>query len=109
VFLLTVDCRVNGFVRCTEVIGQRFDLEAATFLRSHAHDVFRFLNAHYPPTTADSPDQERIIDDLMAGERTFDVSQKYGLSPGRISQLRRRLHDDWEVFCAAPDNETVAV
>ena len=47
----------------------------------------------------------RIIDDLMAGERTFDVSQKYGLSPGRISQLRRRLHDDWEVFCAAPDGK----
>ena len=42
----------------------------------------------------------RIIDDLMAGERTFEVSQKFGLSPARISQLRRQLHDDWEVFCA---------
>ena len=51
----------------------------------------------------------RIIDDLMAGERTFEVSRKYGLSAARISQLRRQLHDDWEVFCAAPDNETVAV
>jgi hypothetical protein len=47
----------------------------------------------------------RIIDDLMAGERTFEVSRKYGLSPGRISQLRRRLHDDWEEFCAVPDGE----
>ena len=36
----------------------------------------------------------RIIGDLMAGERTFDVSRKYGLSPGRISQLRRELRDD---------------
>jgi hypothetical protein len=51
----------------------------------------------------------RIIDDLMAGERTFDVSQKYGLSPGRISQLRRRLHDDWEEFCAVPERKREAV
>jgi hypothetical protein len=51
----------------------------------------------------------RIIDDLMAGERTFEVSQKYGLSPGRISQLRRRLHDDWEVFCGEPESEREAV
>ena len=50
----------------------------------------------------------RIIDDLMAGERTFDVSQKHGLSPARVSQLRRQLHDDWEEFCAAPDDEKVA-
>ena len=47
----------------------------------------------------------RIIDDLMAGERTFEVSRKYGLSSGRISQLRRRLHDDLEEFCAVPDGE----
>jgi Mor family transcriptional regulator len=51
----------------------------------------------------------RIIDDLMAGERTFEVSRKYGLSPGRISQLRRRLHDDWEEFCAVPEGEQEAV
>ena len=44
----------------------------------------------------------RMIDDLMVGERTQDVSQKYGLSPGRISQLRREFHDDWQRFGAAP-------
>jgi hypothetical protein len=42
------------------------------------------------------------LEDIAAGERTLDVSQKYGLSQGRISQLRRRLHDDWEEFCAVP-------
>jgi hypothetical protein len=44
----------------------------------------------------------RVLDDLMLGERTLDVAGKYGLSPGRVSQLRRELHDDWEHFCAAP-------
>ena len=40
----------------------------------------------------------RLIDELMAGERTFDVARRYCLSPGRISQLRRAFHDDWRAF-----------
>jgi hypothetical protein len=45
----------------------------------------------------------RVLDDLMLGERTCDVSEKYGLTPGRVSQLRRDFHQDWEQFCAMPD------
>jgi hypothetical protein len=44
----------------------------------------------------------RVVDDLMRGERTLDVSRKYGLSPARISQLRREFHDDWSRFTADP-------
>jgi hypothetical protein len=38
----------------------------------------------------------------MLGERTGDVSRKYGLSASRVSQLRRNFHDDWQRFCGAP-------
>jgi hypothetical protein len=49
--------------------------------------------------------QRRIIEDLMAGERTLDVSQKYGISSARISQLRREFQQDWQIFCGdAPDH-----
>jgi hypothetical protein len=41
----------------------------------------------------------RLIDDLMLGERTWDVARKHGLSPGRVSQLRREFHADWQRFC----------
>src|SRR5262245_27267003 len=41
----------------------------------------------------------RLAEDLMRGERTQDVSTKFGLSPARISQLRRDFHDDWQRFC----------
>ncbi len=41
----------------------------------------------------------RLIDDLMLGERTCDVSAKYGLSPGRVSQLRRDFCEDWARYC----------
>jgi hypothetical protein len=40
----------------------------------------------------------RIIDDLMAGEATFDVSRKHGICPARVSQMRREFHDSWEQF-----------
>jgi len=41
----------------------------------------------------------RLIDDLVGGARTLDVAKKYGLSPGRVSQLRRDFMEDWTRFC----------
>jgi hypothetical protein len=44
----------------------------------------------------------RLLDDLMVGERTSDVAQKYGVSRARVSQLRRQFHDDWQQFNRDP-------
>ena len=44
----------------------------------------------------------RVLDDLMVGERTSDVAGKHGLSPGRVSQLRREFLTDWRRFCDEP-------
>jgi hypothetical protein len=44
----------------------------------------------------------RLMDDMMLGERTRELARKFGLSPGRISQLRRALHNDWRRFCGEP-------
>src|SRR5205823_2266207 len=41
----------------------------------------------------------RVVADLMAGERTLDVADKYGLSQGRVSQLRREFMVRWRRFC----------
>ena len=43
-----------------------------------------------------------VIHDLMLGERTLDVANKHGLSPARISQLRREFLEDWDRFCGEP-------
>jgi hypothetical protein len=40
-----------------------------------------------------------VIDELMRGERTLDVSNRHGLTPSRISQLRREYMYDWQRFC----------
>ena len=40
----------------------------------------------------------RIAETLAAGETTKKAAKRYRVSPGRISQLRRELKDDWEAF-----------
>jgi hypothetical protein len=44
----------------------------------------------------------RVLDDLMLGERTLDVAGKHGLSPGRVSQLRREFLLDWRRYVSEP-------
>lgn len=44
----------------------------------------------------------RLVDDLMVGERTQDVAARYGLTQGRVSQLRRDFLKDWRWFCDEP-------
>src|SRR5262249_9649530 len=39
------------------------------------------------------------VTDMGLGERTLDLADKYGLSPGRISQKRRWFAEDWTRFC----------
>jgi hypothetical protein len=51
-------------------------------------------------------ERDRLLAEaLMTGERTLDVSTRFGLSPARVSQLRRDFHEDWQRFCGSV-NET---
>jgi hypothetical protein len=40
----------------------------------------------------------RVIDDMMMNERTDALAERFGLSPARVSQLRREYHADWLRF-----------
>jgi hypothetical protein len=40
----------------------------------------------------------RSVNQLAAGERTGDVARRFGVSAGRVSQLRRQLKESWEGF-----------
>ena len=46
-----------------------------------------------------------LVTDMGLGERTLDLANKYGCSPGRISQKRRAFADDWKRFCGEPVEE----
>jgi hypothetical protein len=40
-----------------------------------------------------------IAQDMAQGNGTGELAAAYGLSPARVSQLRREFHDDWQIFC----------
>jgi hypothetical protein len=42
--------------------------------------------------------ERRIIQAMARNERTQDLSRAFGVSPGRISQLRREFHADWQRY-----------
>jgi len=41
--------------------------------------------------------------EMAQGERTGALARRFGLSPARVSQLRRELHADWLRFTALPE------
>jgi hypothetical protein len=49
-----------------------------------------------------STKRRRIAATLASGESTLAVARKFRLSPGRISQLRRELDQDWRAFHGEP-------
>jgi hypothetical protein len=44
----------------------------------------------------------RIISDMALGNRTLALARRYGISPARVSQLRRQFHDDWTRYTQDP-------
>jgi hypothetical protein len=56
--------------------------------------------------------ERRLVRAMARNERTIDLGQRFELSPARISQLRRELHNSWSRFCgdvAQPDCHTGVV
>ena len=50
-----------------------------------------------------------VAQSLAASHTTREVAKEHGISPGRVSQLRRELHEAWERFHGEPANGSVAV
>ena len=43
----------------------------------------------------------------MVGGRTLDLARKYGVTPPRISQMRREFKADWARFCGERTPEPI--
>lgn len=53
----------------------------------------------WPAWMSTRPERDRkIIRELVEGQQGKDVGRKFGLSPARVSQLRRAFKEDWERF-----------
>lgn len=42
--------------------------------------------------------EQRLVGDMAMNHRTMDLAAKYGISPARISQLRRELESSWNAL-----------
>jgi DNA-directed RNA polymerase specialized sigma24 family protein len=49
-------------------------------------------------STLDSRHQ-RIVDSMMEARSTSEIARQFGVSPGRVSQLRREFHAAYSAFC----------
>ena len=47
--------------------------------------------------------ERRLVNEMANNERTLDLSRRFELSPARISQMRRELHNSWARFCNEAD------
>jgi hypothetical protein len=45
-----------------------------------------------------TPRERQMVRAMADNERTLDLGKRFELSPARISQLRRELHNDWRRF-----------
>jgi hypothetical protein len=43
--------------------------------------------------------RQRLVDALMKSCSTSEVARQFGMSQGRVSQLRREFHDGYSAFC----------
>jgi hypothetical protein len=53
--------------------------------------------------------ERRMVREMADNERTLDLGKRFEVSPARISQMRRELHDDWQRFCGERAEEGAAV
>jgi hypothetical protein len=49
-----------------------------------------------------TPRNRRVANTLAEGESTSEASKRFGISAGRISQIRRELFDNWRAFQGEP-------
>jgi hypothetical protein len=47
-----------------------------------------------------TPRERRMVRGMMRNERTKDLSKRFEVTAGRISQMRREFHDSWQRFCS---------
>ena len=70
--------------------------EAVTDTAQTSPDEAAAFRVDFPDWLGTRSDRDRcLIRDLAAGQRPTEVAHRYGLSCGRISQLRQEYEQDW--------------
>ena len=93
---------VSPLPQGSSLLGNVFDEALADNTVTPVPDQVSF-RLDWPAWLRTRTDRDRrIIGDMALSERTHVLARKFGISPGRVSQLRREYHADWEQFCSDP-------
>jgi hypothetical protein len=92
----------------------QFDSCNGTVIDEALHDNTQTPPAEQAAFRVDFPEwvhrrsdrDRRIIGDMMIGERTRDLAGRFGLTAGRISQLRQEFYHDWSTFCGEIEGQS---
>jgi hypothetical protein len=81
------------------MIGNDFDEALRDNTQTPIPDQVQF-RIDFPRWADGLPAQKRtVLERLAGGEKTQEVAAAVGLTPARVSQLRREFHDDYAAFC----------
>ena len=98
--------RVSSLPDGSSLKGNIFDEALQDNVQTPVPDQVSFRCDFPQWLTTRTERDRRIAADLMAGERTLDVAAKFGMSPARVSQLRRDFREDWIRFNEALPSAT---
>ena len=91
----TAGSMVAGSARC----GNHYDEALQDNTQTPVPDQVGFRCDFPAWRRSRSKRDRRLIDDLMMGETTMMAARRHGLTPSRVSQLRREFMEDWLAFC----------
>lgn len=94
----------HGFVvgklpDCSTLIGSPLEEALHDNTRTPPPDAAAFRCDFPAWLTTRSERDRRIICEMVLNHRTTDLARRFGVGPGRISQLRAEYHFDWLRFC----------
>jgi DNA-directed RNA polymerase specialized sigma24 family protein len=76
-----------------------FDDALRDNMQSPIPDQVQF-RVDYPSWRATLDDRcRRLVDAMMEGRSTSELATRFGVTPGRVAQLRREFHDGYVAFC----------
>jgi hypothetical protein len=91
---------VHGLHRSSSLAGASYAEALRDNSRTPPPDQVAFRH-DFPAWRRTRSERDRqIIDELIVGDRGLDIARKHGLTPARVSQLRRDFYMDWARYCS---------
>ena len=93
-------------------LDQFDDTDTRRIMKCREPDIFRAVQTKMDYQTwyhRQSTRDQQIIDDLAMSHTTNEVAKKFGVTPGAVSQYRKRFATSWHNFIDPPEESGAIV